>query len=63
MVKAQKKFVIVACEYFTKWVETEVVATLWAIRTTVHFGTRDTPFNLIFSVKTIILAKIRINTL
>ena len=63
MVKAQKKFVIVACEYFTKWVETEVVATLWAIWTTVHSGTRDTPFNLIFGVKTIILAKIRINTL
>ena len=26
LAKAQKKFLIVACEYFTKWVEAEVVA-------------------------------------
>ena len=26
--KAQKKFVIVACEYFTKWPEAEAVATI-----------------------------------
>ena len=28
LVKAQKKFLIVACEYFTKWVEAETVAAI-----------------------------------
>ena len=28
LAKAQKKFLIVACEYFTKWVEAEAVATI-----------------------------------
>ena len=28
LAKAQKKFLIVACEYFTKWVETEAVAAI-----------------------------------
>ena len=28
LAKAQKKFLIVACEYFTKWVEAEAIATI-----------------------------------
>ena len=28
LAKAQRKFLIVTCEYFTKWVEVEVVATI-----------------------------------
>ena len=28
LAKAQKKFLIVACEYFTKWAEAEAVATI-----------------------------------
>ena len=28
LAKAQKKFMIVACEYFTKWVEAEAITTI-----------------------------------
>ena len=44
------------------WVE-ELPSTLWAIRTTAHLGTRDTPFNLAFRSDAIILVKIGINSL
>ena len=38
-------------------------STLWAIRTTAHSGTRDTPFNLAFGSDVVILVEISINTL
>ena len=44
------------------WVE-ELPSTQWAIRTTVHSGTRDTPFNLAFGTDAVIPVKIDINTL
>ena len=44
------------------WVE-ELPSTLWAIRTTAHSGTRDTPFNLTFGTDAVIPVKISINTL
>ena len=44
------------------WVE-ELPSTLWAIRTTAHSGTRDTPFNLAFGTDAVILVEIEINTL
>ena len=44
------------------WVE-ELPSTLWAIRTTAHSGTRDTPFNLAFGTDAVIPVKIGINTL
>ena len=44
------------------WVK-ELSSTLWAIRTTAHSGTRDTPFNLAFGIDAVIPVKISINTL
>ena len=44
------------------WVE-ELPSTLWAIRTTGHSGTRDTPFNLAFGTDAVIPVEIGINTL
>ena len=44
------------------WVE-ELPSTLWAIRTTVHLGTRDTPFNLAFGSNAVIFVEIGINSL
>ena len=44
------------------WVE-ELPSTLWAIRTTAHSGTRDTPFNLVFGTDAVIPVEIGINTL
>ena len=41
----------------------ELSSTLWAIRTTMRSGTRDTPFNLTFKMDAVIPVKIRINTL
>ena len=37
--------------------------TLWAIRTTMHSRTKDTPFNLAFGSDAITLVEIRINSL
>ena len=44
------------------WVE-ELPSTLWAIRTTAHSETRDTPFNLVFGTDVVIPVEIGINTL
>ena len=44
------------------WVE-ELPSTLWAIRTTAHSKTRDTPFNLVFGTDAVIPVEIGINTL
>ena len=44
------------------WVE-ELPSTLWAIRTTAHSETRDTPFNLAFRTNAVIPVEIGINTL
>ena len=44
------------------WVE-ELPSTLWAIRTTIHSGTRDIPFNLAFGMDAIILIEISINSI
>ena len=44
------------------WVE-ELPSTLWAIRTTAHSGTRDTPFNPAFGTDAVIPVEISINTL
>ena len=44
------------------WVE-ELPSTLWAIRTTAHSGTRDTPFNLAFGSNAVIPIEIGINSL
>ena len=44
------------------WVE-ELPSTLWAIRTTSHSGTRDTPFNLTFGADAVILVEIGINSI
>ena len=44
------------------WVE-ELPSTPWAIRTTTHSGTRDTPFNLAFGTDAVIPVEIEINTL
>ena len=44
------------------WVE-ELPSTLWAIRTTVHSRTRDTPFNLAFGSDAVIHVEIGINSL
>ena len=43
------------------WVE-KLSSTLWAIKITIHSGTRDTPFNLAFRSDTVILVEIGINT-
>ena len=44
------------------WVE-ELPNTLWAIRTTAHSGTRDTPFNLTFGADAVIPVEIGINSI
>ena len=44
------------------WVE-ELPSTLWAIRTTAHSGTRDTPFNLTFGADAVIPVEIGINSI
>ena len=44
------------------WVE-ELPSTLWAIRTTAHSGTRDTPFNLTFGADVVIPVEIGINSI
>ena len=41
----------------------ELPSTLWAIRTTVHSGIRDTPFNLTFDADVVIPVEIEINNL
>ena len=43
------------------WVE-KLPSTLWAIRTTAHSGTRDTPFILAFETDVVIPVEIDINT-
>ena len=44
------------------WVE-ELLSTLWAIKTTVHSGTKDMPFNLSFGSDVIIPVETGINSL
>ena len=44
------------------WIE-ELPSTLWAIRTTTHSRTRDTPFNLAFESDVVIPVEIGINSL
>ena len=44
------------------WVE-ELPSTLWAIKTTVHSGIRDTTFNLAFGSDAVIPVEIGINSL
>ena len=44
------------------WVE-ELPSTLWALRTTIHSGTRDTPFNLAFGMDAVIPVEIGINSI
>ena len=44
------------------WVE-ELSSTLWAIRTTTHSETRDTPFNLTFGADAVIPVEIGINSI
>ena len=44
------------------WVE-ELPSTLWAIRTTIHSGTRDTPFNLAFGMDAVFPIKIGISSI
>ena len=44
------------------WAE-KLPSILWEIRMTLHSGTRETPFNLVFGSDAIILVEIKINTL
>ena len=44
------------------WVE-ELPSTLWAIRTTIHSGTKDTSFNLTFGMDAVIPIEIGINSI
>ena len=41
----------------------ELLSKLWAIWTTVHSDTKDTPFNLAFGTNAVILVEVGINTL
>ena len=41
----------------------ELPSTLWAIRMTMHSGTRDTPFNLAFGMDVVIPIEIGINSI
>ncbi|OMO69839.1 reverse transcriptase [Corchorus capsularis] len=44
-----------------KWIE-EFHDVIWAIRTTSHTGTRETPFNMAFSTEAVVLAEIGVKT-
>ena len=44
------------------WVE-ELLSSFWVIKTTMHSGIKDTPFNLAFGSDAIILVEIGINSL
>nr|GEW14615.1 reverse transcriptase domain-containing protein [Tanacetum cinerariifolium] len=68
------KFLIVAMDYFTKWIEAKAMATitgnqieelprvLWAHRTMIKSSHGDTPFSLTYGTEAVIPAEIRMPT-
>nr|GEW69484.1 reverse transcriptase domain-containing protein [Tanacetum cinerariifolium] len=64
------KFLIVAMDYFTKWIKAKHVATitelphfLWAHRTIIKSSNGDTPFSLTYETEAVIPAEIGMPTL
>ncbi|GKC19581.1 reverse transcriptase domain-containing protein [Tanacetum coccineum] len=56
------KFLIVAMDYFTKWIE-ELPHVLWAHRTMIKSSNGDTPFSLTYGAEAVIPAEIDMPTL
>ncbi|GKD10550.1 reverse transcriptase domain-containing protein, partial [Tanacetum coccineum] len=61
------KFLIVAIDYFTKWIEAkpmkEISHVLWAHRTMIKSSNGDTPFSLTYGTEAVILTEIGMPTL
>ncbi|XP_071695098.1 uncharacterized protein [Rutidosis leptorrhynchoides] len=55
------KFLIVAIDYFTKWVEAKAVRTITGVQMR-NFSTRETPFSLVYGSEAVISAEILVPT-